>query len=125
MTINLDAMLAKRREAVGDAKGFPVEFGGKTFYFTAPELASSDFNDRFDELQRDVQDGLMTAKDVRAEFLDMFLGEQADEFAALCEKEKVDPTPIILYAVQEHNEAVAENPTQMRSRNSRKPVKRR
>lgn len=69
MTIDLNAMLAKRAEVLGEGNKFDVKLGDKTFYFVAPELASSEWNDRHQAFLEDIRDGLMTSETAREEFL--------------------------------------------------------
>lgn len=106
MTIDLNAMLAKRAEVLGEGNKFDVTLGDKTFYFVAPELASSDWNDRHQAFLEDIQEGLLTSTTAREEFLELTLEDQAEEFAQAADNIGVDPFIIAQMAFQEHAESV-------------------
>lgn len=112
MTIDLNAMLAKRAEVLGEGNKFDVKLGDKAFYFVAPELASSEWNDRHQAFLEDIRDGLMTSETAREEFLGLALEEQAEEFAEAADEIGVDPFIIAQMAFQEHAEYVGKTQSQ-------------
>lgn len=125
MTIDLNAMLAKRREVLGEGNKFDVDFGGKKFWFVAPNLASEEWNARFNDLQDDLKADAISRGDFAEEFLDLLLDDQVDEFRKAAEKEGIDPSTVASWAVQEYAEKVQENPTRSSSRHIPKRSKRR
>lgn len=112
MTIDLNAMLAKRAEVLEEGNKFDVKLGDKTFYFVAPELASSEWNDRHQAFLEDIRDGLMTSETAREEFLGLALEDQAEEFAEAADNIGVDPFIIAQMAFQEHAESVGKTQSQ-------------
>ncbi|MGY0887118.1 hypothetical protein ACW675_07185 [Corynebacterium aurimucosum] len=122
---NLDALLEKRREVVGDAHTFPVEFAGITFHFIAPELASSEWNDRHTALRDDIQDGFISTSDARTEMADLVLGDQAAAFIEKANEAGVDPLSLIGWALQDHAEYVGKIRSRENSNRSQRRAKRR
>lgn len=125
MTIDLNAMLAKRAEVLGEGNKFDVTLGDKTFYFVAPELASSEWNDRHQAFLEDIQDGLMTSTTAREEFLELALEDQAEEFAQAADAIGIDPFIIAQMAFQEHAESVGKTQSQKSSNRAQRRAKRR
>lgn len=125
-----DALIAKRREAVGGSgKTFTMPGFGRDWELMAPELASAAWNDRFTELQQDVRDDAISTSDFRTEFCELILGDQAADFMDACDAamdgEGIDPIDLLTWAMSEHREKVQENPTRSSSRNNRPRAKRR
>lgn len=125
MTIDLNAMLAKRREVLGEGNKFDVDFGGKKFWFVAPNLASEEWNARFNDLQDDLKADAISRQDFADEFLELLLDDQVEEFRKAAAKEGIDPSTMATWAVQEYAESVRENPTRSSSRNTPNRSKRR
>ncbi|AEX68845.1 hypothetical protein Q6D62_00930 [Corynebacterium diphtheriae] len=125
MTIDLNAMLAKRAEVLGEGNKFDVALGDKTFYFVAPELASSEWNDRHQAFLEDIQEGLLTSTTAREEFLGLALEDQAEEFAQVADNIGVDPFIIAQMAFQEHAESVGKTQSQKSLNRTQRRAKRR
>lgn len=120
-----DALIAKRAESVGgDGTTFPVPGFGKTWHLVAPDLADTEWTDAFHDLQGDFTDRVISVQDYRAELVDLFLGDQAEDFTAECEKVGQDPMKLVNWAVDEYSQERQENPTRSRSRNTRRRAKR-
>ncbi|MDK6814508.1 hypothetical protein QP363_10960 [Corynebacterium sp. UMB6689] len=124
-TTNLDALLEKRREVVGDSHSFPVEFAGTTFHFVAPELASAEWNDRHTALRDDIQDGVITSGDARAEMADLVLGDEAEAFIEKANEADVDPLSLIGWALQDHADYVGKIRSRENSNRFQRRAKRR
>ncbi|QRP98947.1 hypothetical protein I6J72_05455 [Corynebacterium sp. FDAARGOS 1242] len=122
---NLDALLAKRREVVGDAHTFPVEFAGTTFHFIAPELASAEWNDRHTELREDAADGIIFGDTLRAEMTDLILGDEAEAFIEKANEAGVDPLSMIGWAMQDHAEHVGKTQSRQSSNRSQRRARQR
>lgn len=123
---SFDDLIAQRREAVGgEGKTFPMAGFGKEWHIAAPSLQSAEWNDQLSELRNDMAEGLITQTVFRAELLDLCLGEQAEEFAAECDKIGIDPATLVTEAMQIFNEDQEENPTRRNSRSTRRRQKRR
>lgn len=124
-TTNLDALLAKRREVVGDDHSFPVEFAGTTFHFVAPELASTEWNDRHTALRDDAEDGLISTDDLRAEMADLILGDEAADFIEKADEAGIDPLTLIGWAMRDHAEHVGKIQSRENSNRSQRRARRR
>ncbi|MGV3071482.1 hypothetical protein ACEE90_03430 [Corynebacterium phoceense] len=125
MSINLDALLEKRREVVGDAHKFPVEFQGKTFHFVAPEIASSEWNDKRNQLNDDYEDGIISAESMRDETLALILEDEAEDFRATADAAGVDPLTLLGMAMQDHADHVGKIRARQNSNRSQRRAKQR
>lgn len=121
MNINLDDLLAKRREVVGSDRGFPVTFGGREFFLVAPELASAEWNDRWAAIQDDIADDVISSSSAREELASLILGDQADDFLTAAAENGIDPVIVISMALREHSEDVKK----IRARRNSRPTRRR
>lgn len=125
MSINLDAMLAKRAETLGEGNKFDVEFGGKTFWVVAPELASADWNDEFNALTNDIREDLIDQATAREEFCRLLLADQVDAFVEAATKANIDPFTVLQLAMEEHREQVGKTRPRHSSANTQTRSKRR
>lgn len=123
--VNLDALLEKRREVLGEKDKFEVSFADKSWWFTAPELASADWNDRFNYYAEDLREGTIGLSDAREELLELLLGDAAEEFAATCDKTGIDPYTVANMAMSEYRENQAKNRSRPNSQRTPKRAKRR
>lgn len=123
---SFDDLIAQRRDAIGaDGRTVPFEGFGTTWQLAAPNLQSSEWNDRFQDLIEDASDGVISTADYRREMADLLLGDKADDFITAAEKEGVDPLMLLNWAVQKMADDSRENPTRPSSRNTRPRAKRR
>lgn len=123
---SFDDLIAKRREAVGGSGStFPVPGFGKTWHVAAPDLQSAEWSDRHAELLQDAQDGYISTAEFREKMLELYLADQADDFAAACDKEGMDPFMLVQDAVAAYGAFREENPIRPSSRNGRPRAKRR
>ena len=123
---SFDDLIAQRRDAIGaDGRTVPFEGFGTTWQLAAPNLQSSEWNDRFQNLIEDASDGVISTADYRREMADLLLGDKADDFITAAEKEGVDPLMLLNWAVQKMADDSQENPTRPSSRNTRPRAKRR
>lgn len=123
---SFDDLIAQRRDAIGaDGRTVPFEGFGTTWQLAAPNLQSSEWNDRFQDLIEDASDGVISTADYRREMADLLLGDKAGDFIAAAEKEGVDPLMLLNWAVQKMADDSLENPTRPSSRNTRPRAKRR
>lgn len=123
---SFDDLIAQRRDAIGaDGRTVPFEGFGTTWQLAAPNLQSSEWNDRFQDLIEDASDGVISTADYRREMADLLLGDKADDFITAAEKEGVDPLMLLNWAVQKMADDSQENPTRPSSRNTRPRAKRR
>lgn len=119
-SINLDEILAKRKEATGSYNTFPFDLFGKTWTCVAPDLGDDEHKARLAQLQADGEDGLLSEHDAAIEFVDLWLGEeQADEWRKECAKVGISSTWPIREALRIYAERVSENPTQARFSSNR------
>lgn len=125
MAINMDALIAKRAEVLGEGHKFDIDFAGTKFWFVAPELASEDWNRRLEDLQEDSQDGVIAADQFREEFLSLLLGEQVEAFSKAAQKLDIDPLIVARMAMEEHSERVGKVRSRRSSSNGPKSAKRR
>ncbi|HAT1303606.1 MULTISPECIES: hypothetical protein [Corynebacterium] len=123
--INLDHLLEKRREVVGDAHKFPVEFAGRVFHFVAPEIAGADWNDRHAELREDSHAGIISTEALRVEMAELMLEDEADDFINLANEQGVDPLSLIMWAVEDHNDRVGKTRSQRNLNRSQRRAKQR
>lgn len=124
-SVNLDSLLEKRREATGSAHCFPVEFSGKTFHFVAPEIASTEWNDRHSALREDSVEGLISQEDLRREMTDLVLGDEAESFIEAANKEDIDPLVLIAWAMEDHADYVGKTRSRQNSNRSQRRAKQR
>lgn len=123
---SFDDLIAQRRDAIGaDGRTVPFEGFGTTWQLAAPNLQSSEWNDRFQDLIEDASDGVISTADYRREMADLLLGGKADDFIAAAEKEGVDPLMLLNWAIEKMADDSLENPTRPSSRNTRPRAKRR
>lgn len=120
-------LVEKRREEIGgDGKSFVISDFGKDWHIAIPELQTAEWNDQLSELRTDVQEGYISQDQFRDEYLDLFLGEQAEEFVvAVLENLDMDPLNVLTLALTKQAEESAKNPTRPGSRNIRRQQKRR
>lgn len=126
--IDLTSMLEQRAEALKLDNGtlFPFTAGEKTFHAVAQELAPLDWKNELSDLQDDARANLISADALRDAMLELFLGDEADGFAAhIATFGDIDPLDILQAAIKKHAEKVQRNPTRVSSRSTRKPAKRR
>lgn len=121
--INLDALLAKRREVLGSDHTFPVEFAGETFQFIAPELATKEWNEDWTSLREDAADGIVSAAVQREETLRLVLGGQADDFVAAAEAAGIDPLTLVGWAMEDHAEYVGKTRSRQSSNRAQRRAK--
>lgn len=122
-----DAMIAKRAEATGteDGRRFEVPGFGRTWHLISPELASDEWNDKFAELQSDLQGGYISLADFREDYVDLMLGDEADDFLDAADEADIDPVSLLNWALEEYSEERKKNPTSRSSRSTRRRSKRR
>lgn len=125
MSINMDALIAKRAEVLGEGHKFDIELGGKKFWLVAPELASEEWNRTFEALQEDLREGIVSTDDFREEFLNLLLEDQVEEFRKATEKLTVDSMTVARMALEEHAEVVGKARSRKSLRNTRTSAKRR
>lgn len=125
MSVDLSKMIEKRREVLGEGDKFDVTLGDQQFWIIAPELATAEFNDQFENMKQDAADGLLSSSDLRADALALFLGDSADAFATATETAGIDGFALLQWALEEHAAEVRRNPTRPTSRNTPKRAKRR
>lgn len=120
-------LVEKRREEIGgDGKSFVISDFGKDWHIAIPELQTAEWNDQLSELRTDVQEGYISQDQFRDEYLDLFLGEQAEEFVvAVLENLDMDPLSVLTLALTKQAEVSVKNPTRPGSRNIRRQQKRR
>lgn len=105
--ISFDEMIAQRSEAVGieDGSKFAQEGFGRTWYIQAPDLADAEWVDELSALHDDFSDGEITSAEFRADFTELMLGDQAEEFRTACDERGVNPVNLINWALQNYREA--------------------
>lgn len=123
--IDLTAMLEKRREVLGSKDKFEVTINDKSFFMVAPEIASEEWNEQFDNLNDDIADGVIARDDFRAEFFEMLLGDQSEEFQEEVRAQNVDPFIFATWALKEHANEVGKTQSRMSSNRSQRRSKRR
>lgn len=124
--INIDAMLEKRREVLGEGDRFQIVVNEKEFWLKAPELADQEWNDEFSAFREDAEAGRLTNADAREWLVSLFVDDkEVEALKEACAALKIDIAAVIQYAISEHAEEVAENPTPKSSRRFRRQSKRR
>lgn len=127
---SFESLIAQRAEATGASGGtFTVPGFGREWHIVAPELASTEWNDAWEALQEDSRTDAISFADFRREFVEIFLGDEADDFVEACESAQdgagIDPMQLIRWALEEYGERRGKTQSRGRSVNSRKPRKRR
>ena len=89
---DLDKIIEQRKEKTGSGHTWPFAFGGKIFDCVDPVFATEEWSDRHSNLISDLQDDLLSLTEFREELIDLFLGDQADEFRKVV-RDKYDMTP--------------------------------
>lgn len=120
-------LVEKRKEELGgDGKSFTITDFGRDWHIAIPDLQSAGWNDDLAALRVDVQEGYISQDAFRDEYLDMFLGDQADDFAeAVIEHLDMDPLSVLTMALNKQAKDAAKNPTQRGSRSIRRNRNRR
>lgn len=116
---NLTTMLAKREEELGTTDRFEwAATPDHTFSILDPRVMTDEQRDELAILRRDLNEGLLLPSEFGEAFLDMYLGDQVEDFL------EVGGTPEILTElISAYVEQM--DPTRRSSRNTRPRSKRR
>ena len=119
---SFDALIEQRKDAVGaEGRHVTINGFGQEWRVAVPGLQSAAWNDTFDELNEDVNSGVIATTDFRAEMCDLMLGEQAEDFIHVCDENNIDPVILLTGVLQE----MVPGNSRKTSRGGRRPQKRR
>lgn len=118
--IDIDAMLAKREEAIGSKDQFPFVALGETWWCIDPRLADDSLQDDVEDLRDDLDEGDITSPEFRSSLIDLYLGdEQGEKFREAGGQMKHINAALEVYADTQAD------PTRRSSRSTRRRAKRR
>lgn len=110
--IDIDAILAKRKEATGSANQFPFIALGREWLCMAPDLGGDDFKAELAQLNDELENKTISEHDAQVEMAFLWLGDdQAQAFLDAAGEAGVSSSWIIQMAISNYNEQVNANPT--------------